>query len=346
VQLSRLSRSTVRRALDPLEREGWIDRRVGAGTFVGSRITKDGSGENASQELPTLTTQPAVAPQVVRIAVLIFNIGDLAHDWYTPRIIEGIDDVAHEQAVSVELVGDRDGDSNAISRRLEITRPDVLVCLSSEPRHAFVIRDAQKMGMHCIVAGTPHRALGVPSVVEDNRQAMRLAVQHLVEQGHRRLGLAIQRVVEPWVLERHEAFYAELAEAGISVDDARVHWIAQNDSGAGRPESQEALAQYLECHRPTAVIAASHMAMLYLERLAQVGKVRVPRDLSVLSFEQNLTGGAWLGGMRPTYVRFPLREMGRSIANLARDLVAGTSTEKHVVLSAELVPGDTVARGS
>jgi LacI family transcriptional regulator len=287
-----------------------------------------------------------MAPHVVRIAVLIFNIGDLAHDWYTPRIIEGIDDIAHEHAVSVELVGDRDGDSNSISRRLEHSRPNVLVCLSSEPRHAFVIRDAQKMGIHCIVAGTPHRALGVPSVSEDNRQAMRLAVQHLIEHGHRRIGLVIQRVVEPWVMERHEAFYAAMAEAGLAVDDSLVHWVAQGDPVTGRPESQEAVARYVETCTPTALIAGSYVPMMYLERLSQAGRLRVPGDVSLVSFEQNLTGGAWVDGMRPTYVRFPLREMGRAIANLARDLVAARSTEKQVVLSAELVPGDTVARVS
>src|SRR5215212_1787355 len=36
-QIARLSRPTVRRALDDLQREGWIERRPGVGTFIGPR---------------------------------------------------------------------------------------------------------------------------------------------------------------------------------------------------------------------------------------------------------------------------------------------------------------------
>src|SRR2546421_5028036 len=36
-RISRLSRPTVRRAMDDLERDGWIERRPGIGTFIGPR---------------------------------------------------------------------------------------------------------------------------------------------------------------------------------------------------------------------------------------------------------------------------------------------------------------------
>src|SRR4051812_871357 len=36
-RIAQLSRPTVRRALNALEREGWIDRRPGIGTFIGPR---------------------------------------------------------------------------------------------------------------------------------------------------------------------------------------------------------------------------------------------------------------------------------------------------------------------
>jgi LacI family transcriptional regulator len=338
VELSRLSRSTVRRALDPLERDGWIDRRVGAGTFVGARVREALPDDGPA---PPAVRGPA---KTVRIAVLIFSIGDLAHDWYTPRILEGIDEVAHEHPVSVELVGDRDGDSDAISRRLENSRPDVLVCLSSEPRHSFVIRDAQKMGIRCVVAGTPHLGLGIHGVCEDNRQATRLAVQHLVEQGHRRIGFAIQRVVEPWVMERHEAYHEALASAGIEPDESLVHWIGRNEPRGGSAKSQEAMHKFLQTRRPTGLLAGSHLPMLYIEQFCRNGRLAVPDDLSVVSFEQDSVTGQGLAPAGTTYVRFPLCEMGRTIANMARGLVAGETQQQTVLLSAELVPGGTVRR--
>src|SRR5688572_31007870 len=50
-RLSQLSRPTVRRALDDLERDGWIERRPGVGTFIGPRAA-------ISIHLPPVTADP------------------------------------------------------------------------------------------------------------------------------------------------------------------------------------------------------------------------------------------------------------------------------------------------
>src|SRR5690349_4478448 len=59
-RIARLSRPTVRRALDDLEKNGWIERRPGVGTFIGPRAAvanpnHDGNGTH----------------RVVRLAMLI-----------------------------------------------------------------------------------------------------------------------------------------------------------------------------------------------------------------------------------------------------------------------------------
>ena len=339
VRLSGLSRSTVRRALDDLHREGWIERRIGQGTFVGPRAgmppvgqQRSGNGESASSRQ---------TPPLIRMAVLIFGIGDLSNDWYTPLVLEGIDEAAERCGVSVELLGNRERDVEAISRRLTQNPPDVLVCLSSEPRQAFVIRDAQRLGVRCIVTGTPHMHLGLPAVLEDNRQGMQLAVDHLVQLGHRRIVLAIQRVCEPWVLERHEGFLAAMQRHGLEADDSLVHWIPQDDPRQGNPRSEEAMAKFLTRAKPTAVISGSYLSMLYIDRLCREGRFRVPEQFSLVTTEQDLPKSHWLGGMRLSQVRFPLREMGRKVAELARFVVDQEVAPGQIVLPAEFVAGDS-----
>src|SRR4051812_2570138 len=117
-RLAKLSRPTVRRALDDLHREGWIERRQGHGTFIGPRVAMPGAVRT-----PIADKQMR---KMVRIAVVIHLAGDLRHDWYSRSIIEGIDEAAEELGVSLELLGDRVDDPKSISRRLMQTRPDVL----------------------------------------------------------------------------------------------------------------------------------------------------------------------------------------------------------------------------
>lgn len=348
VRSLKVSRSTVRRALDPLERAGWIDRRAGAGTFVGRRVGELvalGQQAAADADAGRETTEQLRVRHgrgIVRVAVLIFNIGDLAHDWYTPAILEGLDSAGDEHRVVVELLGDRDGDTDAISRRLELSRPDVLICLSSRPQHAFILRDAQRLGIHCLVSGTPHLGLGIPAVCEDNRQAMRLAVEQLHQCGHRRIALAIQSQNEPWALERHEAFIDAMAAMGHSSPEQLVHWLPLNDPRSGRDESMESLWRFIDRTGPTAVLAGSYMPMLYLDRLQRVGRIRIPEQLSVVSFEQNLAASQWLGGMDIAYVRFPFQQMGGLLAAHARALVNGQSVPSVSHLAAEWISGRSV----
>jgi DNA-binding LacI/PurR family transcriptional regulator len=347
-----ISRSTVRRALGPLEAAGWIDRRAGAGTFAGPRI---GQGEvegvdrtfadrSLEPHLTALSGPRGAARSQVRLAVLIFNIGDLARDWYTPLVMEGLDEAAAEAGVTIELVGGRDHDDvDAISRRLAACRPDALACLASDPWVPLVLRDAQRMGIRCFVTGTPHAGLGVPAIAEDNRQIIRLAVDHLMGQGHREIGLVLQRSAEPWVMERHEAFTEALEAAGVQEPERRVLWLPMN-----RPDHDQPWVDRLEAfireRELTGLVPGNYLAMRYLDTLVRSARLRVPRDLSVVNLEQDWSQRRRLGTRQPTTVEFPLRDIGRVLARMCREAFENESeSPSRTVLPARLLPGDTVS---
>lgn len=351
----KLSRSTVRRALDPLERDGWIDRRAGAGTFVGSRVLQvdvpggsptgelaNGSAGVGSASKPDAQARLRRSRGIVRVAVLIYKIGDLAHDWYTPGILEGLAEAggADDADVIVELLGDNEGDVNAISSRLERSRPDALVILSNQPGHAFVIRDAQNLGIPCFVSGTPHRDLNLPSVCEDNRQATRLAVSHLLANGHERVGLVLPRLPEPWVFDRLEAYSATMREAGRQ---ASIHWTAADlGDGPSATVAADALEGFVHDGRLTGLVPCHLSAMLLLDGLVRGGRLSVPGDVSVVSFEQDQSERRYMGIRDADRVRFPLHEMGQTLARMVRAVVAGKEFEPVAMLPATLIGGRSV----
>ena len=331
VEKTGLSRSTVRRALEDLQRDGWIDRRIGQGTFVGPR-----AGAPVNPDTGRRLGK--------RLAVLIYSLGDLAHDWYTPLILEGLDKAAAGLGLGVELLGTRDRDTDALSQRLEQTLPDVLACLSNDPREAFVIRDAQRLGIPCIVSGTPHMRLGVPCVREDNQQAIAMAVRHLVEKGHHRIALAIQRSFEPWVFERHEAFRNALEAINVDAAESSVYWLPLGPDYLLPKDKGMKLKAFLKQRGCTAVIAGSRLPMLCLEALSADGKLKIPEDISVVTFEQKSLQRTWFGGIKPDSVELPLHEIGEKIAHMAYALANREKTETQVLMHSRLITGDSIMK--
>lgn len=371
VERTGLSRSTVRRALDGLQRDGWVSRTPGRGTFGGPRLAvqrsthspgekgqpSNAGGHDASERLNTL-----------RLGVVLFDIAKLSSDWITPQVLAGIDEAAGQSGVNVELFGAIESDTNAIVRRLERDRPDVLVSLAAKPRNALLLRDAVRLEIPGLVMGTAHQYLGLPSVVEDNLDAAKRATRRLIEAGHERIGMVINRWPAPWVFERQEGFELTLADAGLDVDEPGVCWVGRSDHPGHRnvyvshrealpdfavdasPDAPMAKAvdrteRWLRRRQPTAVIAGSYVGIWAIGEAARRVGLSIPGDLSVIAFDPHPSATRWLGVEELSLIRLPLKAMGRRIAEIGRALAEGANPERigRVCVPFEDQPGASVA---
>ncbi len=326
MKFSNLSRSTVRRALNQLKKEGWVLRRRGVGTFVGQKAA----------QVQTTTTDTAV-----RLAVLVHRIGDLAHDWYTPLVLEGIESVADRYGLAVDLLGQSDRDIESVCQRLERSRAKVLACLCGDPLAEMVIMTAQRLGMQCIIAGTHHAQLGLPAVVENNYQAVDLAVEHLWSAGHRRIALVLPRIAQPWVFERHESFAQAMLQRGRAEAEALVHWLPLQMPAEDAPVA-ERLHQFLANQAITAVIPGDSNAMRCVDTLVRSGRVSVPGDLSVVGLEQDQKHRRWLGTADTVHVYMAIRRIGEKIGEYSHQLAGGGSVPLKTIVPSEIVPGNSV----
>jgi len=159
----------------------------------------------------------------------------------------------------------------------------------------------------------------VPAVVIDDVEGGRLAARHLIELGHHRIAY-VGDAVEPKFgttssVRRLRGLTEELDAAGLGLDPELVQ-IGPHSADAARHLAAELLGRR---QRPTAVFAHSDTQALGVLEAARDLGVHVPRDLSVIGFDD--IESARHAGL--TTVRQPLYESGRRGGGLLLESMQG-----------------------
>ncbi|MDT0443020.1 substrate-binding domain-containing protein [Streptomyces johnsoniae] len=189
----------------------------------------------------------------------------------------------------------------------------------------------------------------VDSVCSDHWYGVHLAVDHLVSLGHRRIVLAA-RDDSPSARAIRAAF-ADIAAGHPLVEDWSVALSSPNavperdgGHGAGQAEAEAAvdLAALLRQRGATAAVLHSDVdALMLVQQLTDSG-VRVPRDCSVVAYDDVV---AALAGPPLTAVAPPKAEIGRLAAELLLLRLAANRQAAGPVRRVELLP-ELMVRGS
>jgi DNA-binding LacI/PurR family transcriptional regulator len=202
---------------------------------------------------------------------------------------------------------------------------------------------ARERRLPLVVCDTP-RISGVPFVSVDDRAGARAAAQHVLDLGHRRLAVVSLRMRDDGhsgfadadrrcdpayrvTAERMAGYEEALAGAGIDLADVPVYEVDVNLRSLAR----EAAPALLE-REPTAILGMSDEIALGIVDGAHAAGVEVPRDLSVVGFDD--APPAEPRGL--TTVRQPLVEKGRTAGRMLLEAIGG-ETPADVLLPTELV---------
>lgn len=172
------------------------------------------------------------------------------------------------------------------------------------------------------------------AVVIDNERAARAATEHLLALGHRRIGLLVAKTNWTSDAGRLRGYRAALAAAGVRPDARLVAKIA-----FGAADTDERVAALVD-EGPTAIFAANNMLAERAWRLLRSRRLRLPRDVSLVGFDDV----PWMEMVEPgiTAVRQPTVDLGRRAAALLIARVADPARRPHV----ERLEPTLVVRGS
>ncbi len=278
-------------------------------------------------------------PATVGPALIDLAFHELDSAW-SIQIIRGVEVAAAEAEMSVVLseLGGRHRPEQKWLDAVLARRPMgvilVLSTLGKAQRHQLESRSIPFVVLD--TDGEPPD--GVPTVGSNNWNGGLSATRHLLGLGHERIAVISG---PPDVLcsrARVDGFRSALEEAGLTVEPSFIRYGDFYVEG-GYQHGKELLTRP---DRPTAIFAGSDMQALGVLRAARELGLDVPRDLSVVGYD-NLPVSGWVGPALTT-VNQPLQAMAVTATNLLIDLARGNSPQlQQVDLATELIVRESTA---
>lgn len=322
---ARVSTATVSRVLSAPDR---VAESTRAAVLQAIRDT----GYRVNRAARNLRMQRAGA-----VLVLVPNLGKPFYSRLLAGISAGFSDT--DYAVLIADTEQRPLAEGELAGWFRDGRIDGVICLDGQtPRTTLEACAAQGDGGRIVflcetVAGTDH-----PVIESDNAEGARLAVRHLHALGHRRIAHVTGPEGNVLTAARREGMIAERARLNLPVHE---DWIIRGDFSleSGHAAAARILAM---AERPTAVFCAADMVAFGLIAGLHAGGLSVPRDISVVGFDDIEMSGSFVPAL--TTIRQDREALGRAAAAVLRERLEGRADTPRVTVPVTLVVRDSTAR--
>jgi DNA-binding LacI/PurR family transcriptional regulator len=311
-----ISLHTVGKVHDALGADGLIRRDRGRGVFVDAKPKNTATGF-----LAYFSHNYGLVKNLAFHAVIQQSIRQATHEagkYLT--IVEEPKDFPHWSLMEGLLISDM---GHYDRKQLKALLPANLPCLN-------------------IMFNDP----GIHSVMADDADGMRQAVEALIAAGHQRIGYLshLQHVI---LQERHGAYLTTMQSHGLPVRADWVYCKVPPRYPSYREYGYHAMQQWLgdgwEELKLTAMLAHNDSAALgMIEALAEHG-ISVPEDISIVGFDgiaENVVSSVEL-----STVRVPLQEIGQTAIQVLLDQQKAQSSQRITVqLATHFQAGNTIRR--
>jgi len=251
-----------------------------------------------------------------------------------PPIARGIEDRL-EPAGYTSLLANTDNDPERERLSFDAMRArqvDGYITATARSEHPL-LHELAANGRPLVLVNRATADESLPSVVPDDRDGMRQAVEHVVALGHRR----IAHLAGPFSLStgvhRHEGFVQAMESVGLELDRELILMGSRYSEEEGARMCRELLDGG---RRFTAVLAGNDlMALGCMDALREAG-IDCPREVSVVGFNDM----DWSDRFSPplTTMRIPHHQLGVEAADLLLErLATPDAAARHVVLPVSLV---------
>lgn len=325
-----------------------VAEKAGVSRAAVSKVLRNAYGlsddmrQKVGAAMSALNYRPQTAARGLRGST--YTIGVLLPEIRNPFFPDILDGIVHRLAgtqyqplLGVRLSAEKN--ESSIVEAMMDRKLDGFIMIAPLLNHTYIANAAKYVPT--VVIGRHDREGGFDTVNNDDEQGAHLAVDHLVSLGHRRIAHVS---LEP-LFEDSGNNPMTFRLKGYQ-DAMRRHGLEQSISVSftthlGGPEHDRALALELLSakDRPTAIFAwMDSVALTIMSAAAELG-LRVPRDLSVVGYDNSHIGA--LSQLSLTSIDQSANLLGEKSAQLLFERMEGRTEDVSFI-----VPPRLVARGS
>jgi DNA-binding LacI/PurR family transcriptional regulator len=320
VQLG-VSRITVRGAMAQLERDGYVERRQGSGTYVNARPITPEATRSADDTITVVYGQVH---------------GDRGSDRFLGEFMQGLDACMQQKRLVPQFICQSAGrDPDARLQALCLRQGGRLLLCGYDPGSEF-LRKALAANWRIASLGTlASAASGVVQIMGMHEEAAFWATSHLLEHGYRRIALLNGPYTLPLSHERLAGFRRAHARRRVRIDDHLLHdqpiWLMESGRQLARCITGGGIT-------PDAVLCYGDWALVGLaDELRRHGRT-LGVDLPVIAGDWY----AWLDDVVSTR----LSGLHESREQLAQAAVAALDAEPAAGLAVQRIPISLQLRSS
>ncbi len=299
-----VTRNTVRQALDELEKQGFVFKIRGKGTFLSNVDTQN---------------------QYTKVGVYALIVPDLKRS-LIPSLTQGFDDRLYKQASQTlvcQSYNDVNRQANVILQLIYRGIDGVAINpVNSVDTPLFQIQMLLDNNIPVVTCHRPINGLDVPNVGWDWRKVGRLAVRHLIERGHKKfIYFGVKKYI---VTEYHvKGIRDVLSETEFQLPEENIIWEPDSVDSPNESGKLQRLAKLLLSEQaPTAVICNDdNEAEMVHWFLTTKLKMDVPRDVSLIGFGNSFRDTVFREYL--TSVVMDEYQLGSEAAELLCDLKIG-----------------------
>jgi DNA-binding LacI/PurR family transcriptional regulator len=270
------------------------------------------------------------------------TIGVIVSDIRNPfssAVVKSVEDVARTNGYTVLICNaDEDGRNEEVALELFIERQVSGVIHCSAGANLDLLRVLLQKSIPLVDLDRQSGLENVDTVILDNRLGAALATRHLLELGHIRVAMISGPKHLSNARKRLDAFRKTLRSERIALPNEYIEFGDFREH-SGRIAAERLLS--LETP-PTAILVANNEMMAGALLAIRQRRVKVPRDLSVIGFDD----ARWAQYSDPplTVISQPTEVMGQKAAELLLGRLNGEKESTTVMFKPELIiRGSTAA---